>query len=71
MKSKVLNKNSIKRINLEKPEQTIEKAEEAVPVKEWTNFDDYFNENFETRYNNKKWYEKVKDFFVYRIWWDI
>ena len=52
MKSKVLNKNSIKRINLETAEQPIEKAEESVPVKEWTNFDDYFNENFEERYNN-------------------
>ena len=71
MKSKILNKKFIKSINLEKAEQIIEKAEEAVPVKEWTNFDDYFNENFEDRYNNKKWYEKVKDFFVYHIWWDV
>ena len=66
MKSKVLNKNSIKRINLETAEQPIEKAKETVPIKEWTSFDDYFNENFETRYNNKKWYEKVKDFLKFQ-----
>ena len=71
MKSQVLSENGIKRFNLENAKQSIEKAKEAVPVKEWTSFDEYFKEDFEDRHNNKKWYEKVKDFFVYRIGWNV
>ena len=71
MKSQVLSENGIKRFNLENAEQSIEKSKKAVPVKEWTSFNDYFMEDFEDRYNNKKWYEKVKDFFVYRIGWNV
>lgn len=75
MKSQILSEKGIKRFNLENAKQTIEKTKEAVPIKEWTNFDDYFKEDFEDRHNNEKWYEKVKDFFVYSIgrnvidWW--
>ena len=71
MKSQVLSENGIKRFNLENGKQSIEKAKEAVPVKEWTSFDEYFKEHFEERHNNKKWYEKVKDFFVYSIGWNV
>lgn len=71
MKSQVLSEKCIKRFNLENTKQTIEKTKEAVPVKEWTSFDDYFKEHFEERHNNKKWYEKVKDFFVYCIGWNV
>ena len=71
MKSQVLSEKGNKRFNLENAKQTIEKAKEAVPVKEWNNFDEYFKDDFEERHNNKKWYKKVKDFFVYRIGWNV
>ena len=70
MKSQILSEKGIKRLNLENAKQTIKKTKEAVPVKEWTNFDDYFKDDFED-HHNKKWYEKVKDFFVYNIGWKV
>jgi hypothetical protein len=71
MKSQKLSEKGIKRFNLENAEQSIEKSKKAVPVKEWTSYDDYFKDEFEDRHNNKKWYEKVKDFFVYSIGWNV
>jgi len=71
MKSWVLSEKDNKRSNLENVKQTIEKTKEAVPVKEWTSFDDYFTENYKEWHNNKKWYEKVKDFFAYSIWQNV
>lgn len=66
MKSQVLSEKGIKHAN-----QEIEKTKEVVPVKEWYTFDDYFKEHFKEQHNNKKWYEKVKDFFVYSIGWNV
>jgi len=71
MKSQVLSEKGIKKFNLEDAKQEIENSKEAVPVKEWISYDEYFKENFEEQHNNKKWYEKVKDFFVYSIGWNI
>lgn len=70
MKSQVLNEKSIKRFNLENAKQEIENSKEAVPVKEWNNFDEYLKDDFEDRHN-KKWYERVKDFFEYNIGWTV
>lgn len=69
MTSRVLSKKGIKRFNLENAKQEIENSKEAVPVKEWTSYDEYFKDNFEDRHN--KWYETVKDFFVYSIGWNV
>ena len=71
MKSQILSEKGIKRFNLENVKQLIEKTKDVVPVKEWTSFDDYFKEDFGERHNNKKWYENVKDFFVYSIGWNV
>ena len=71
MKNQVLSEKGIKRFNLENTEQSIEKSKKAVPIKEWTSYDDYFKEEREDHNNNKKWYEKIKDFFVYSIGWNI
>lgn len=71
MKSQRLSERGIKRFNLGNAEQSIEKIKDAVPVKEWNSYDDYFKDEFEDCHNNEKWYEKVKDFFVYSIGWNL
>jgi len=71
MKAQKLSEEGIKRFNLENAEQSIEESKKAVPVKEWTSYDDYLKEEFEDRYNNRKWYERVKDFFVYTIGYNV
>lgn len=71
MKSQRLSEKGIKKFNLENAEQSIEKSKNAVPVTEWTSYDDYFKDEFEDRHNNMKWYEKVKDFFVYTIGYNV
>lgn len=75
MKQQKLSEEAIKRLDLENAEQSIEERKEAVPVKEWNNYKDYLTDEFEDCHNDEKWYEKVKDFFVYTIghnvrdWW--
>ena len=71
MKSQRLSEKGIKKFNLENAEQSIEESKKAVPVKEWTSYDAYFEDEFEDRYDNRKWYEKVKDFFVYTIGYNV
>ena len=71
MKSQVLSEKGIKKFNLENAKQEIENSKEAVPVKEWSSYDEYFKDDFEDYYNNEKWYERVKDFFEYNIGWAI
>ena len=66
-KSHALSEKAIKKLHLEDAKN--EKRKESVPVKEWSSRDAYWKEEFETRLFNKKWYEKIADFFKYSIGW--
>ena len=67
IESQVLSEKAIKKLGLDK--RTEPNLADRTPVKVWDNYDEYFEEEFDLRRKNKKWYVKVGDFFKYRIGW--
>lgn len=66
-KSQALSEKAIKKLGLDKINEP--NLADRTPVKEWDSCDAFFEEEFDLRHENRKWYTKVGDFFKYRIGW--